>query len=197
MRRHDRLGGVVAEPVTMFAHVAVDGAVVSLGGVTRPRAALATRVPTQRASAACAFVVATSVMIIAILAVRIGPVPTSGFELRAWSRAAAFPLALLNETVVIGAGFLVPVVIGLWRTWAARDRGAVVPLTWTVGLVQGRLVYPIGALDITDPTGLALITTLWLGGAHMICLVLTAVTTCLGLGLVRIHRLRWLGAVGF
>src|SRR5450759_5046589 len=158
MRRHDRLGGVVAEPVTMFAHVAVDGAVVSLGGVTRPRAALATRVPTQRASAACAFVVATSVMIIAILAVRIGPVPTSPFGLRAWSRAAAFPLALLNETVVIGAGFLVPVVIGLWRTWAARDRAAVaiglgllsavVPLTWTVGLVQGRLVYPIGALDI-------------------------------------------------
>jgi hypothetical protein len=184
-------------------------------GVTRPRATLAAAAlapasapaRARRASAVCAFVVAAAVTAIAILTVGLGRVPQSPSELLAWSQAAGTPLALLNETVVIGAGLLVPVVLALWRAWAARDRtavaiglvllGAVVPLTWTVGLVQGRLVYPIGTLAITDPAGLALITTLWLGGAHMISLVLTAATACFGCGLVRIRRLRWLGVVGF
>ncbi|MGV8968329.1 MAG: hypothetical protein ACOH2F_18855 [Cellulomonas sp.] len=175
--------------------------------MTRPGAAFATPWTAQRASAACAFVVSAAMIIIAILTVGFGPVPQSPSELRAWSQAAQFPLALLNETVVIGAGLLVPVVLALWRVWAARDKasvgiglgllGAVVPLTWTVGLVQGRLVYPIGTLAITDPAALALITTLWLGGAHMISLVLTAATTCLGCALVRTRRLRWLGVVAF
>ena len=179
----------------------------TLLGVTRPRADFAAPATAQRASAACAFVIVAAVVIIAILTVGFGPVPQAPSELREWSQSARFPLALLNETVVIGAVFLVPVVLALWRVWVARDRaavaiglglmGAVVPLTWTVGLVQGRLVYPIGTLSITDPAGLALVTTLWLGGAHMISLVLTAATTCLGVALVRTRRLRWLGVVGF
>jgi hypothetical protein len=161
----------------------------------------------QRAGAVCAFIVAGSVTIIAVLIPGFGPVPESPVGLRAWSQAAHLPLALLNETMVIGAGFLIPVVLVLWRMWAAGDRAAVaiglgllaaaVPLIWMVGLVQGRLVYPIGALDITDPAGLALITTLWLGGAHMISLVLAAAATCLGFALVRTRKLRWLGIVAF
>lgn len=91
-------------------------------------------------------------------------------ELRAWSEAARFPLALLNETVVVGAGLLVPVVLALWRVWGARENAAAA-------------------------IGLALITTLWLGGAHMISLV-AAATTCLGFALVRTGRLRRLGVAG-
>ena len=175
--------------------------------MTPPRAAFAARGTVRRASAACAFVIAASAIIIAILTVAFGPVPQSPSELPAWSQAARFPLALLNETIVLAAGFLVPVVLVLWHAWGARDSaavaiglgllGAVVPLTWMVGLVQGRLVYPIGTLAITDPPGLALVTTVWLGGAHMISLVLTAATTCLGFALVRARTLRWLGVVGF
>jgi hypothetical protein len=137
----------------------------------------------------------------------LGPVPQSRAGLQAWSQEVRFPLALLNETVVIGAGFLVPVVLALWRAWAARERAlvaiglgllaAAVPLIWTVGLVQGRRVYPIGALDITEAEGLALITTLWLGGAQLVSLVLRAAVACLGFAVVRTRALRWLGVLGF
>jgi hypothetical protein len=147
------------------------------------------------------------VIIVAILILGFGPVPQSPAELHAWSQGARFPLALLNETVVIGAGLLVPVVLALWRAWAARERalvaiglgllGAAVPVIWTVGLVQGRLVYPIGELDITDPAGLALITALWLGGAHLVSLVMAAAFACLGFALVRTREFRWLGVLGF
>jgi len=175
----------------------------TLNEVTRTRTVVATPAPAQRAGAACAFIVAAAVITIAMLTLVLGPVPQSPLELRAWSEAARIPLALLNETVVIGAGFLVPVVLVLWRVWAARDRAAIaiglallaaaVPLIWTVGLVQGRLAYPIGALEITDPAGLVLITTLWLGGAHLVSLVLATAFACLGCALGRSRTLRWLG----
>lgn len=71
---------------------------VRSSGVTRPQAAVAARATAQRASAACAFVVAGSEISIGIPTVGFGPVPQSPFELRAWSQAALSPLALLNET---------------------------------------------------------------------------------------------------
>lgn len=91
---------------------------------TRLQAALAAPATVQRAGAACAFVVAASVIVIAMVTVGFGPVPQSPSELGAWNAVAKSPLALLNATVVIGAGFLVPVVLALSCAWAAQEMAA-------------------------------------------------------------------------
>jgi hypothetical protein len=51
----------------------------------------------------------------------VGPPPSTGTEVLAWTASAEIPLAITNETLFFAAVFLVPAVIGLYYSPKKRD----------------------------------------------------------------------------
>jgi hypothetical protein len=125
-----------------------------------------------------------------VLDLVVGDPPRTAAELLAWKATHQVSLAWANEVLVFAAVLLIPGVLALYRSlggqgrpWAGFGCGimaATVPALLTVAMVQGRLVYPVYDLNITDPADLALVVTLCVGGAHEVSVLLAGALIILG-----------------
>ena len=156
-------------------------------------------------SGACT--VASGVLFLAksILERSIGEPPAGGAELMRWASGHAISLAWVNELLLFSTVLLIPAVLALFRTlhgaqrpWAAFGCGILavtIPVVLVLGMVHGRLVYPVYDIALSDPSTVALVTSLYHGGAHEAALLLAAALVILGLAMVRSAYGPWVAAV--
>jgi hypothetical protein len=135
-----------------------------------------------------------------VLDLVVGDPPRTAAELLAWKATHQVSLAWANEVLVFAAVFLIPGVLALYRSlggpgrpWAGFGCGimaATVPVLLTVAMVQGRLVYPVYDLNINDSADLALVVTLYVGGAHEVSVLLAGALIILGVLMARSVQFR-------
>lgn len=126
---------------------------------------------------------------------KVGPPPSTGAEILAWSTSGRFPLAMANEALFIAAIFLVPAVIALYRSLAGTDatKAAVgcgvfavtIPIMGALDIVQGRLIYPVYALVTDTPAVAELVVGVFYGGLHAVALLMGVATMVLSLAMRR------------
>ena len=136
-----------------------------------------------------------------------GPPPTSGSELLQWAHQHAFALAMLQETLMFGAGALVPACMVLyWRLAPHAPMRAsfgsglmlvAVPIILILMIVQGRLVYPVYGIPIQQPGLAALIVSIYFGGMHAVNILFAAATIALCLALTSAGAPRWFVGIGW
>jgi hypothetical protein len=146
-------------------------------------------------SGACAIASGVLFLSKSILERSIGEPPAAESELAGWTSANALSLAWLNELLLFSTVLLIPVVQALYRTlrgarrpWAAFGCGilaATIPVLLILGMVQGRLVYPVYDISVAHPSSVALVTSLYHGGAHEAALLLASALIMLGLVMAR------------
>jgi hypothetical protein len=145
----------------------------------------ATRLPERALLAAAGLLLAR-----ALLALLAGEPPSGGSALVRWASEERTLLALANECLVIGAVVLAPGVLGVWH--AMRDRPgsgragcatlmATVPVMVVLGIIQGRLVYPVYGIPLDRPASVELIASLYFGGEHTVLLMVAAAAVLVSL----------------
>jgi hypothetical protein len=130
-----------------------------------------------------------------LLDLQIGPPPSSGAEILVWRTANELPLAITNEILFFVVVFLVPSVVALYWTLADSDRtkaaagcgliAAMIPIILMLGIVHGRLVYPVYGLRVDTPAVAELVIAVYYGGLHAIGLVFVVATAVLSLAMRR------------
>lgn len=130
-----------------------------------------------------------------LLEIRAGPPPSVGAEIITWVQANRLALSLVNEVLFFASVSLVPAVIALYvrlgrvePTLTAVGCGliaVVIPIVAVLLIVQGRLVYPVYGLHISDPAVAELVVALFYGGLHAVGLLMAAATCALSLAMRR------------
>lgn len=123
----------------------------------------------------------------------IGEPPSSASELVTWAVRHQVSLAWANELAVFAAVLLIPAALALFvrfdgsmRPWVGFGCGflaTTVPLALTLGVIQGRLMYPVYGIDVTDASTVPLVVSLYFGGAHLLSLMFAATFAILGIAL--------------
>ena len=129
------------------------------------------------------------------LDVMAGPPPSSGAEILAWVEANRLALALVSEVLFFASASLVPALIALYLSLAKDSQilaatgcgilAIVVPVLSVLIIVQGRLVYPVYNLYISDPTVAEFVVALFYGGLHAVGLLMAVSTFILSLAMRR------------
>ncbi|WP_433221518.1 hypothetical protein ACQP00_20870 [Dactylosporangium sp. CS-047395] len=112
----------------------------------------------------------------AVLDLLVGEPPPTEPQLRLWLQTHHGLLAWTNESLVVAAVLLTPVLPALYRRldgpsrpWVGFGCGmlaAAISVTLTLGIVHGRLMYPVYGIDLDDHATAALLVSLYYGGAH-------------------------------
>ena len=129
-----------------------------------------------------------------ILDLMAGRPPSSGQEILAWVGAGKLFLSLGNEVLFFAGLALVPAVIALYLSLADVDRAkaatgcgimaVVIPVLAVLGIVHGRLVYPVYGIHI-GPAVAEYIIGAFYGGLHAVRLLLAIATVVLSLAMRR------------
>ena len=126
----------------------------------------------------------------AMLERAIGEPPTAGGDLVAWRDAHQAGLAWADELMVLSAALLLPVVPVLYRRLGGTRRpwvsfgcallATMVPVVLVLAVFQGRLMYPVFDIGLGEEQTVALVVSLYYGGAHVVALMLAAALVMLG-----------------
>lgn len=145
-------------------------------------------------------------LLTSVLGLVVGDPPSDSGQLPAWVTSHHVPLALTNEILAFAAVLLLPLALDLYRVLDGSERpwvalGCAVLAVDTVLLlglvvVQGRLVYPVYGITLDDPATVALIVSLYYGGAHLVALLLGLALVTLGLAMRASAFGRAVGACG-
>ncbi|MFJ8579323.1 hypothetical protein [Micromonospora sp. NPDC093277] len=137
----------------------------------------------------------TLFLVKSVLDLIVGDPPSDAAQLLAWLASHRLSLALTNETLVFAALLLIPAVLALYRSldgshrpWAAFScalLAAAVPIIVALAIIHGRLMYPVYGIDVNDPATVALVVSLYYGGAHEVALQLGVALIMLGLAMRR------------
>ncbi len=134
--------------------------------------------------------------------------PSTSEALPRWVESHYLTLALIDECLGIGAALLAVGVVGLWQALHAGRRPAIAtgvalialstPVSLFLVVIHGRLIYPAYGIDVAgDPQNLALVVTVWAGGAHMVNLALLVAGLTIGVAMLRDRgKQTALGALG-
>ena len=127
------------------------------------------------------------------LDVMAGPPPSTGVEILAWVEANRFLLSLVSEVLFFASTPLAPALIALYlslardsQTLAAIGCGLlaiVIPVLSILIIVQGRLVYPVYGLHISDPAVAEFVVAIFYGGLHLVGLLMAIATFILSLAM--------------
>lgn len=136
----------------------------------------------------------------------VGPPPSTGAELLVWAAAHRLPLAIGNELLMVAVVCLVPAVPALARALRSNAEGSAtlgsgllalaLPLLAMLDLIEGRRVFPVYGIAVS-PEAAALLTSLSVGGAHAVDLLLAVATVALSVALRRSGWGARLAGLGF
>lgn len=142
-------------------------------------------------------------LIKSVLDLAVGDPPSTGAQLLAWKTSHQLPLALTNELLFFAAVLLIPAVLALYRSLNGSERpwvgfgcgilAMLIPIILVLGTIHGRLMYPVYGINLDDQVTVALVVSLYYGGAHMVSLLLGGALIILGLVM---RRGSYGGAVG-
>jgi hypothetical protein len=145
-------------------------------------------------------------LIKSVLDLLVGDPPSTGSELLAWKTSHQLPLALANELLIFAAVLLIPALLALYRSLDGSDSpwvgfgcglfAVVIPVILVLAMVHGRLMYPVYGIKLDDPGTLALVVSLYYGGAHEVSLLLGGALIILGLVMRRGIYGRAVGVLG-
>jgi hypothetical protein len=134
--------------------------------------------------------------------------PSTSEALPEWVESHHLALALIDECLGISGVLLAVGMVGLWQQLHAARRPAIgagialialsAPVSLFLVAIHGRLIYPAYGIDVaSDPQNLALVVTIWAGGAHMVSLTLMIAGLTIGIAMLRDRgRRATLGALG-
>ena len=122
-----------------------------------------------------------------------GPPPPNGAEILAWAASQKLSLEITNEVLFFATAFLVPAVIALYHSLTSVDRtkaaagcgiiAVVIPVIFVLGIVQGRLVYPVYDLWVNTPAIAELAVAVYYGGLHAVSILFAIATVILSLAM--------------
>ena len=122
-----------------------------------------------------------------------GPPPSTGAEILAWIEANRLVLSLVSEFLFFASTSLVPALIALYLSLAKESQllaatgcgslSIIVPVLSMLLIVQGRLVYPVYGLHISDPAVAEFIVAIFYGGLHVGGLLMASATFVLSLAM--------------
>ena len=143
----------------------------------------------------------------AIIALFVGPPPSTGSEILDWIGDSRTATMWSNEALVIGAALMLVGIFSFQQSFQSRapvktTAGSVffaagLVLCLVLGIVQGRFVYPMYGLSLTQPEDAELLVSLFFGGYHMAALLFAAATISWALAMLKLQEWRWLGYSGF
>ncbi|MBE7384824.1 MAG: hypothetical protein F6J95_025855 [Leptolyngbya sp. SIO1E4] len=115
-----------------------------------------------------------------------GPPPPTGAEILAWVEANRLLLSLVSEVLFFASTLLIPALIALYLSLVNDSQilattgcgllAIVVPVLSVLLIVQGRLVYPVYGLYISDPAVAEFAVAFFYGGLHMVGLLMAIAT---------------------
>lgn len=124
-----------------------------------------------------------------------GPPPSTGAEILAWVEANRLVLSLVSEVLFFATTSLVPALIALYLSLAEESQilaatgcgilAIIVPVLSMLIIVQGRLVYPVYGLNISDPAVAEFVVAIFYGGLHAVGLLMAVATFVLSLAMRR------------
>jgi hypothetical protein len=124
-----------------------------------------------------------------------GPPPSNGAEILVWAASREFVLAIANEVLFFAAVSLVPAVFALYHSLAGTERAKattgcgiiamVIPVLAVLGIVHGRLVYPVYGLRAGTPAAAEFAAAIFYGGLHAVSILLGIATFVLSLAMKR------------
>jgi hypothetical protein len=134
-------------------------------------------------------------LIKSVLDLVVGDPPSKDAQLLTWLTSHQLPLALTNEILFFAALLLIPAVLALYRNldgsdepWVAFGGGVLamaIPIMLVLAIVHGRLTYPVYGITLDDSATVALIVSLYYGGAHEVTLLLGVALIIIGLTMRR------------
>lgn len=145
-------------------------------------------------------------LIKSVLDLLVGDPPSTASELLAWKTSHQLPLALVNELLIVAAVLLIPALLALYRSLDGSDTpwvgfgcglfAVALPVILVLAIVHGRLTYSVYGINLNNPSTLALVVSLYYGGAHVVSLLLGGALIILGLVLRRGIYGRAVGVLG-
>lgn len=131
----------------------------------------------------------------AVVELLMGPPPSTGPEILAWTRARPLALDLWPEIMFFAVGFMVPAVIALYEDLARTHRGhaalgvgmmaATVPIFCAAMILAGRFPYPVFGIKVHTPEIAELVVALYYGNLHAAALMLAGGTFVVSLAMRR------------
>ena len=125
----------------------------------------------------------------------VGPPPATGAEILAWVEANRLVLSLVNEVLFFASTLLVPALIALYLNLSKESEilaatgcgilAIVIPVLSVLLITQGRLVYPVYGIHISDPAVAEFIVAIFYGGLHAVGLLMAIATFVLSLAMRR------------
>ena len=122
-----------------------------------------------------------------------GPPPDTGAEILIWVEANRLLLSLVSEVLFFAVTSLVPALVALYLSLARESNilavtgcgilAIVIPVLSVLLIVQGRLVYPVYGLHISDPAVAEFIVAVFYGGLHLVGLLMAVATFVLSLAM--------------
>ena len=127
------------------------------------------------------------------LDVMAGSPPSTGAEILAWVETNRLVLSLVSEVLFFASISLIPALIALYLK-LARDApilaatgcgilATIIPVLSVLIIVQGRLVYPVYGLYISDPAVAEFVVAIFYGGLHAVGLLMASATFLLSLAM--------------
>jgi hypothetical protein len=145
-----------------------------------------------------------------LLEARLGFPPSSGTEIIEWARSQKLLLSLVNEVFLFAVVFMIPGVVALSESLFRTHRGhaaigggvlaTTIPVMVVLGIVHGRLMYPMFGIQAHAPEIAEFIVATYHGGLHAVALMHAVATVALSLALGqaadgrRVARLGWASA---
>ncbi|MEM8805472.1 MAG: hypothetical protein AAGF01_05550 [Cyanobacteria bacterium P01_G01_bin.38] len=124
-----------------------------------------------------------------------GPPPSTGGEILAWVEANKLVLSLVSEVLFFASTSLVPALIALYLSLAKESQilavtgcgilAIIVPVLIVLIIVQGRLIYPVYGLYVSDPAVAEFVVAIFYGGLHAVGLLMAVATFVLSLAMRR------------
>ncbi|MEL6224941.1 MAG: hypothetical protein AAFR31_20095 [Cyanobacteria bacterium J06627_8] len=124
-----------------------------------------------------------------------GPPPATGAEILGWVEENRLLLSLVSEVLFFASTSLIPALVALYLSLARESNvlavigcgilAIIIPVLSVLIIVQGRLVYPVYGLHISDPAVAELIVAIFYGGLHAVGLLMAIATFILSLAMRR------------
>jgi hypothetical protein len=130
-----------------------------------------------------------------VLELMVGPPPSTGAEILAWTASHELVLALTNEALFFAFMSLVPAVVALYTSLADEHRNKAIigcgiiavsiTLLGVMAIVQGRLVFPVFRMQVRTPEIAELVVSTYYAGLHAVAELFTVATIALSLAMRR------------